>query len=214
MRLRLSYYCQQLFPKSRKLAYDARQQLQQVQNGLLYPSELYLTLDELSRQLDLMDQLVLRETPAQRDMWNRKILELRQDASSVRRQGEHYDRITSTNIRHVNERNELLTRRRQRQIPSSAEERDLNNLADEAKSWEQSQNMVNDLLVNGEASLSHLVKQRQQLRGVTRFLGQIDDSLGISNSTMRIIERRDITDAYFVFGGCVITCIVIYFVWF
>ena len=161
-----------------------------------------------------MDQLVLRETPAQRDMWNRKILELRQDASSVRRQGEHYDRITSTNIRHVNERNELLTRRRQRQIPSSAEERDLNNLADEAKSWEQSQNMVNDLLVNGEASLSHLVKQRQQLRGVTRFLGQIDDSLGISNSTMRIIERRDITDAYFVFGGCVITCIVIYFVWF
>ena len=162
----------------------------------------------------MMKQLTFRETPSQRDMWNRKIKELREDGTSIRRQGEQYDRITSSNLRHVNERNELLTRRRQRQIiPSSQDERDMNNLADEAKSWEQSQFMVNDLINTGEANLHHLVKQRQQLKGVTKFLGQIDDSLGISNSTMKIIERRDITDAYFVLGGCVVTCIVIYFVW-
>jgi golgi SNAP receptor complex member 2 len=184
-----------------------------VQNGLLYPSELYLSLDELSRQLDLMSQLVLRETPSQRDMWKRKILELREDATTIRHQGEHYDRIVNTNVRHQKERDELLTRRRQRKIPSSMEERDLNNLAEEAQSWQQSQYLVDDLLANGEASLSSLVEQRQRLRGVTHFLGQIGDRLGISNSTMRIIERRDITDAYFVLGGCTITCCVIYFVW-
>jgi Golgi SNAP receptor complex protein 2 len=73
--------------------------------------------------------------------------------------------------------------------------------------------MVDGLLANGEAQLNSLVDQRQRLRGVTKFLGQIGDRLGISNSTMRIIERRDITDAYFVFGGMVVTMIVIYFVW-
>mmetsp|Transcript_25095 Transcript_25095/g.46797 ORF Transcript_25095/g.46797 Transcript_25095/m.46797 type:complete len:181 (+) Transcript_25095:80-622(+) len=179
----------------------------------MYPSELFLSLDELSRQLDIMNQLVLRETPAQREVWKRKIKELREEAEGIRRQGEHYDRIVNTNVRHQKERDELLTRRRQRKDYSSTEERDLTNLADEAQSWQQSQYMVSDLIANGEASLNSLVEQRQRLGGVSKFLGMIDDSLGISNSTMRIIERRDITDAYFVLGGCVITCIVIYFVW-
>jgi golgi SNAP receptor complex member 2 len=203
----------QLFPKCRKLAYDSRQQLAQVQNGVTYPSELFMLLDELSRQLDLMSQLVLRETPAQREVWKRKIQELKDETREIRRQGEHYDRLVNTNVRHQKERDELLTRRRQYKQSNGAEERDLTNLADEAKSWQQSHYMVNDLIANGEASYNALRDQRRQMTGVSKFLGQIDDRLGISNSTMRIIERRDVTDAYFVLGGCVITCIVIYIVW-
>lgn len=172
-----------------------------------------MSLDELARQLDLMNQLVLRETPAQRESWKRKIQELREEADGIRRQGEHYDRIVNTNVRHQKERDELLTRRRQRKEYSSAEEQDLTHLADEAQSWQQSQYMVSDLIANGEASLNSLVDQRGRMAGVRNFLGKIGDGLNISNSTMRIIERRDITDAYFVLGGCIVTCIVIYFVW-
>jgi Golgi SNAP receptor complex protein 2 len=160
-----------------------------------------------------MEQLVLRETPAQREVWKRKIQELREDSSSLRRQGEHYDRVVNTNVRHKKDRDELLTRRRQRKEYNNMEERDMANLADEGQSWQQSHYMVNDMIANGEASLNSLAGQRQRLGGVTKFLGQIGDSLGISNSTMKIIERRDVTDTYFVLGGCVITCIVIYFVW-
>lgn len=203
----------ELFPKCRKLSYDSRQQLSQVQNGVLYPSELFLSLDELTRQLQIMEKLVLRETPAQREHWRRKVQELKEDAITIRRQGEHYDRIVNTNVRHQRERDQLLTRRRQRKQYSSAEEQDLSNLADEAQSWQQSQYMVNDLIGQGEAQLSGLVEQRGRLGGITRFMGQIGESLNISNSTMKIIERRDVTDAYFVLGGCVITCIVIYYVW-
>lgn len=47
--LTIYYYNTQLFPKSRKLAYDSRQSLSQVQNGIKCPSELFLSLDELSR---------------------------------------------------------------------------------------------------------------------------------------------------------------------
>lgn len=181
----------------------------------MYPSELYLSLDELARQLDIMNQLVLRETPAQREVWKRKIHELREEADGLRRQGEQYDRIVNTNVRHQKERNELLTRRRrqQQQYNNNEGEQDMSNLADEAQSWQQSHAMVNDLLVNGEATHQSLIDQRRKMTGVMGYLGQIGDRLDISNSTMRIIERRDITDAYFVLGGCVVTCIVIYFVW-
>ena len=201
----------QLFPKCRKLAYDARQQLSQVQNGVLYPSELYLSLDELERQLDIMDELVLRETPTQRQVWKRKILELREDSTTIRRQGEHYDRMVSANVRQQRERDELLTRRRSRAVGA---ESDMQNLAEEAQSLDQSQMMVGDLLSSGQASLSGLVEQRQRMRGIKRVVFDIGNRLGISNSTMRIIERRDITDAYLVVGGMVVTCIVIYFCWF
>ena len=204
----------ELFPKCRKLSYDSRQQLAQVQNGVLYPSELFLSLDELTRQLEIMEKLVLRETPAQREVWRRKIHELREDAVAIRRQGEHYDRIVNTNVRHQKERDKLLTRRKQRKQYSSSDEQDLSNLGDEAQSWQQSHYMVNDLIGQGEAQLAGLVEQRGRLGGITRFMGQIGDSLNISNSTMKIIERRDVTDAYFVLAGCVITCIVIYLVWF
>ena len=204
----------ELFPKCRKLSYDSRQQLAQVQNGVMYPSDLFVSLDELTRQLEIMEKLVLRETPAQREVWRRKIQELREDAVAIRRQGQHYDRIVNTNVRHQKERDQLLTRRRQRKQYSSTEEQDLSNLADEAQSWQQSHYMVNDLIGQGEAQLAGLVEQRGRLGGITRFMGQIGDSLNISNSTMKIIERRDVTDAYFVLAGCVITCIVIYFVWF
>jgi len=203
----------ELFPKCRKLAYDVRQQLAQVQNGVLQASELFLSLDELSRQLELMNQLVMRERPAQREVWKRKIQEIRVVADGVRRQGEHYDRMVNTNVRQQKERDELLSRRRQRKEFSSSGERDMSNLADEAQSWNQSQYMVNDLIANGEASLNNLVEQRQRMTGVSKFLGQIDDRLGISNSTMKIIERRDITDAYLVAACSVVTLIVIYFTW-
>lgn len=172
-----------------------------------------MSLDELSTQLRMMEDLVVRETPAQRQVWKRKIQEIREDSYAVRQQGERFDRTVNTNVRYQKERDELLFRRRQRKEYSSAEERDMANLADEAKSWQQSSAMVDDLIVNGEAARNHLAQQRQQLYSVTNFMGQISDSLGISNATMKIIERRDVTDAYFVLAGCVVTCITIYFVW-
>lgn len=158
-----------------------------------------------------MQSLVLKETPAQRQVWKRKILELREDSQSMRRQGEHYDRMVNTNVLQQRERNELLTRRRSR---AAGAESDMQNYAQEAQSLDQSQLMVGDLLSTGEASLTGLHQQRQQMRGIKKKVFDIGNKLGISNSTMRIIERRDITDAYLVFGGMVVTCIVIYFCWF
>ena len=57
-------------------------------------------------------------------------------------------------------------------------------------------------------------RQRQRLRGVRGVLTDIGNRLGVTQSTMRIIERRDITDAYLVAAGMVITGLVFYLVWF
>lgn len=226
----------ELFPKCRKLAYDARQQLavtQQQQptaaggtpSGSV--SELFMVLEELNRQLDCMDELVLRETPTQRTVWKRKIAELRQESATLQQQGSTLRSINSSyynttasagggmgysasNNNYRAEREELMLRRRRR----LNDEGEMQTLAAESQSLEQSHTMVIDILQTGEASYLELKEQRQRLRGVTKILADMGNSLGLSQITMRIIERRDITDAYFVAAGMLVTLIVIYFTWF
>lgn len=203
----------ELFPKSRKLAYDARQQLSQVQNGLVSPQDLFISLDELSNQLDMMDSLAAREPAAKRDMWRRKILELREDLQSIRTQGERYDRQVSYGVRHAKERDELM-RRRRRKVHGSDDERVVNDLTDESRSLHQSHMMVNESLMTGQSTLTDLQEQRKRLRGVNRVLFEITNKLNLTDVTMRIIERRDITDAYLVFAGMIVTLFVIYLCYF
>lgn len=199
----------ELFPKSRKLAYDARQQLSQVQNGILPVSELFLGLDELDRQLDIMESLVSRETPAQREMWKRKIHEVRQNTIDIRRQGEHFDRHYTFNVRQQRERDELLTRRRIRTNQSGMED-----LTEEFQSIDSSQKMMSDVIGSAESTYTSLRDQRDRLGGVNKVLADIGNILGITSATMRVIERRDVSDAYLVFAGIVVTLIVIYFCYF
>lgn len=194
------------------MAYDARQQLSQVQNKSLHSSELFLSLDELSRQLDIMDSLVSQQTPAQRQVWKRKILELREDANSIRRQGQYYDRMVSANVREQKEREELMTLRHRRRGGADTENV-MNDYMEESESLAVSQNLVGELLNSGQSQLNSLVDQRSRMRGVKRLVLEMGNKVGLSNATMRMIERRDTTDAYLVFAGMFITIIVIYFVW-
>lgn len=183
----------ELFPKCRKLVYDARQLAAQGQST-------EALLQELDRQLHWMKEHLLYREP-QRAVWERKLQELRDEAAA----------IPTTTTSYANHRQELLLRRRPQ---SSSNDDDIRHLAREHASLQQSETMVHSLLDQGTASLTGLQAQRQQMRGVRQVMQNIDQSLGLTQSTMRIIERRDVTDAYFVAGGMVFTMFVIYFVWF
>ena len=45
-------------------------------------------------------------------------------------------------------------------------------------------------------------------------MGQIDDKFGIRKKTMGVIERRDITDAYFLAVGVAARCLNMHIFWF
>lgn len=196
----------ELFPKCRKLAYDARQQLALLHSSNSTTTELYLTIEELNRQLDVMEDLLLKETTAQRPIWKHKIQELRQEAAQLQQQGQQQVQTSQ----YQRQRDELLRRRRK----NPQDNDDLTHLAEESHSLESSRYAVMGLISQADASYQELVEQRQRLRGVRKIVVDIGSALGITQSTMRIIERRDITDAYLVAAGMVITLLVIYFVWF
>jgi len=207
----------ELFPKCRKLAYDARQQLsmiqQQQRNGTGHVSvtDLYMVLEELNRQLDTMETLVLRETPSQREVWKQKIRELRSEGQTLTERGRSLETASNRlNGSYQRQREELLRRRR----PGKDDESEMQRLVGESQSLENSRNAVVGINAQLESNLMHLAEQRQKLRGVNRVIAEIGNSLGVTQATMRIIERRDVTDGYLVGAGMVFTIIVIYVVWF
>ena len=77
----------EMFPKARKLSYDARSQLRSVENNTCPSSSLFFALDELDRQLDLLEGLIHNEPPSQREIWRRKVNELRVESVDLRTRG-------------------------------------------------------------------------------------------------------------------------------
>ncbi len=196
---------------------NLRPQLSQVQNNIISSSVLHIAVEELKRQLYILvlEQHLHRETPAQRKIWRRKILELREEASSIQRQSDYYHRMANANVRIQKEREECLTRRRRRKNEGSGEqESTMQNLMYKSQSLQNSHNMVGELLVTGQAQLNSLVDQRNRMRSVKRSVLNMGNKLGLSNATMDKIKKIDEADFYLVLVGMAVTLIVLYIVWF
>lgn len=68
---------------------------------------------------------------------------------------------------------------------------------------------MDDMLLSGSNILENMREQRNTLKGARRRMIDIANTLGLSNTTMRLIERRAAEDKYILFGGMFITLIVI-----
>jgi Golgi SNAP receptor complex protein 2 len=68
---------------------------------------------------------------------------------------------------------------------------------------------VDDLQQSGARILESLPDQREILKGAHRCLYDVANTLGFSNTTMRLIERRAYQNKRILFGGMVFTLIVI-----
>lgn len=60
--------------------------------------------------------------------------------------------------------------------------------------------------------LGNLRSQRETLKGAQKRIMDIGNTLGLSNHTMRLIERRIHEDKYVFFGGMGVTTIVIFLI--
>ena len=199
-----------LFPKSRKLLYDSHSLLQS--SDL---STLFFTLDELDNQLNLLSSLLVQEPVDVRGGWERKISELRAESFDVRRRGLAARRAAQDRAVYDSDRNELMAGAGGGGGGGGGGERGgrggIGSLTDEGKSLESSGRMMADALSQGAASLSSLLEQRDRMKGVRTRMLDMAAALGVSNSTLRVIERRETTDRVLVFAGMFVVVLLIYF---
>uniref|UniRef100_A0A0A1WEI5 Probable Golgi SNAP receptor complex member 2 n=1 Tax=Zeugodacus cucurbitae TaxID=28588 RepID=A0A0A1WEI5_ZEUCU len=68
---------------------------------------------------------------------------------------------------------------------------------------------VDEMIASGGDILSSLINQRETLKGAHRRIHAIGSTLGLSNHTMKLIERRFVEDKYVMLGGMCITLLII-----
>lgn len=66
------------------------------------------------------------------------------------------------------------------------------------------------MIDHGENLLTSVQNQNLSLKDVKRKMLNISNSLGLSNTLIRMIERRNTSDKYILFGGMIITCIIMF----
>ena len=69
---------------------------------------------------------------------------------------------------------------------------------------------VDDLLSHGQTILDSLRDQRGMMKGIRKKMLDVASMLGMSNTVMRLIERRSDGDKYVLFGGMIVTCVIMY----
>ncbi|KAJ1462596.1 soluble NSF attachment protein receptor [Pelagophyceae sp. CCMP2097] len=188
----------ELLPRAAKLKYEVMLQLQLVESGKADASDCAMGLSELQRQLATLRSLLEREPASQRSLWKLKIDELRHEANFLEADLRGYQKAQS----HARERDQLLHRRH----ASAAND----NLEEEGSSLHRSGAQVDELMESGNATIKSLAQQRERLKATHRNMLSMINTLGISNSVMKLISSREKNDRYIFFAGVTITLVVLY----
>ena len=72
---------------------------------------------------------------------------------------------------------------------------------------------MDDMLSSGSTILGNLREQRSTLKGAQKKILDVMNYLGLSNTVLRLIEKRAYQDKFILYGGMIVCCIIMFLVW-
>jgi len=168
-------------------------------------------LDSMNPKLDRLEVYILKEPPTKRQASRLKLNQMKYDSQHLQASLRNFQKKRYHRERESNEREELLNRR----FTTNSEDTSIS--IDHSMQHNTSLQNVNrsmdDLLGQGYAALGNLRDQRNVLkRTKTRMLSFLN-TVGLSNTVMQLIERRAFQDKYVLFGGMILTVIIMFFIY-
>ncbi|KAK7333701.1 hypothetical protein VNO80_30478 [Phaseolus coccineus] len=143
----------------------------------------------------------------QRDLWKRKVEQIAEEAESLRASLDKYNLRNQKRMREANERAELLERANG---DSAHVLRIFDEEAQALHSVRTSARELENANAIGEAILSSIHGQRERLKSAHRKALDILNTVGISNSVLRLIERRNRVDQWIKYAGMLLTVIFLF----
>ena len=170
-------------------------------------------LQKVSQQIESQWRiLVVQENSSKRDIWKRKVEQVVEECDQFRVSLERFKSRETRRQAEERDREELMQR-----VTSDDEFRLLVNQYDAeagAKmSLQRSGGMVDDLLAHGASVLGALGEQKERLKGAQHKMLDVLNSIGVSASLLRVIDRRQRMDAMLVYGGMLFTVVLLLIIW-
>ncbi|XP_021763182.1 membrin-11-like [Chenopodium quinoa] len=147
---------------------------------------------------------------SQRDLWKRKVEQVAEEAYSLKESLDKYFMRNQRRMQEAKERAELLGG------ANGESSHVLRIFDDEARAMQSAHNssrMLEDAYSTGVAILSKFAEQRESMKSAHRKLLDVLNTVGLSNSVLRLIERRNRVDTWIKFAGMILTFVVLIMLW-
>lgn len=175
--------------------------------------EIQARIDKVTSICERLDILVYKEPLTRRTNSKYRVDQLKYDKDHLQAALDTYRNRKYQRLQEEREREALLNHQFK---PNNYEETAI--LMDQSQAFYSSKHHeslknanqgVDDMLQTGTGILESLRDQRLSLKGAHRRLYDIANTLGLSNTTMRLIEKRAYQDKFILMGGMLFTCLVI-----
>ncbi|XP_054271515.1 Golgi SNAP receptor complex member 2 [Macrosteles quadrilineatus] len=197
-----------LYHQTNRLLQETQQCFQDLSfNRPEVEKEIQARIDQITSNCEKLDIMVHKEPISRRQNAKIRVDQLKYDNQHLQAALRSHQHEVYRRQQEEREREELLSRR------FTHTDHDTSIIIDHSlqhnTALQNSNRGVDDMLRTGSGILESLRDQRNTLKGAQRRIMDIANTLGLSNTTMRLIERRAHEDKYILFGGMVITLLII-----
>ncbi|GAB0092345.1 Probable Golgi SNAP receptor complex member 2 [Sergentomyia squamirostris] len=199
-----------LYHQTNKLIQDTQQCFQQLNTAHVdltsVESEIQLKIAAVNANCERLDVFVYKVPVAQRQNAKMRVDQLKYDIRHLQAALRIWQEKKQRRELEVNEREQLLNRRFTANSEMSI---DIDYSVQQHNSMQNAHRGVDEMINSGSNILDSLRDQRMTLKGAHKRIVDIGNTLGLSNQTMRMIEKRVKEDKYVLFGGMFVTLSII-----
>ncbi|KAL7296411.1 hypothetical protein TKK_0010423 [Trichogramma kaykai] len=165
--------------------------------------------EKINSNFDQLDILASKVPLTMRQSAKMKVDQLKYDARHLSAAFDSWKYMNFQRQREASEREELLSRQF---TTNDHVDIMIDHVVQHNTSVRNAVNGVDNMLEHGSDILDNLRSQRTTLRGAHKRLIDIGNTVGLSNTTMRLIEQRVKSDSFVFFGGIFVTILVLFIV--
>ncbi|XP_063696166.1 probable Golgi SNAP receptor complex member 2 [Culicoides brevitarsis] len=202
-----------LYHKTNKLLQETQQLLQKLNSidDSHTENDILKNIDEIKGNCEKLDFFVLKVPVDQRQNAKMRVDQLKYDVRHVEAAVQIFQQKQKRRIDEASEREQLLSRRFSPNNVETAINLDFS--LQQHSQMQFAHQGVDEMLFTGNSVLDNLRSQRDTLKNARNRIFDIGNTLGISNHTMMLIERRVKQDKWIMILGMVVTLAVIFIVY-
>mmetsp|Transcript_5890 Transcript_5890/g.10645 ORF Transcript_5890/g.10645 Transcript_5890/m.10645 type:complete len:218 (-) Transcript_5890:215-868(-) len=145
-----------------------------------------------------------------RASWERKTSRLEEDVSAIQSAVDKQLGAFYKVKKDEENRNKLLGDRKKKDGPDD----EMQGLVRENRSLKDSASALDEVLEQAGSIFGNLVNQNKVLKNAQRKIWDAANSIGVSQSLVGVIDRRQTGDKWLVYGGMVLTLFILFSLWY
>ncbi|XP_050071125.1 probable Golgi SNAP receptor complex member 2 [Anopheles maculipalpis] len=199
-----------LYMQTNSLIQETQQCFQRLNDSRFDSSEIEhdiaMKITTVNGNCDRLDVLLFKVPVAQRQNAKMRVDQLKYDIRHLQAALKLYQDKKQRRETELAERESLLNKRFTANTETSI---DIDYSLQHHNSMQNAHRGVDEMIWTGSNVLDGLRSQRETLKGARKRILDVGNTLGLSNQTMKMIERRLVEDKYVMYGGMFVTTVII-----